>query len=184
MISNLLHLCTVNRLSLNQYAFLYCYYFKEEEVFSTYSRINGIGGNILGEHQINDLIDKGYVEKKLNDVISTVTNTTEKVVNYSITDKFASLFGEAETFFQELRRSYPTYITVNDKEILSCSEDVALLKKAYYDRIVASRKKHQQILYLIEINKDTQLLNIDLGTFIRSEIWNDLKKPENVDNPT
>lgn len=179
---NILSLCIKHKLTLTQYTFLYCFYFKQEQLFQEYKDRLGYDNKILGATSMEDLINRKFIEKKTKKVLNDSNNELEEIDTYSIGDSFSKLFEIKDTLFEELRRNYPSFITIDGTKVLSVQQDIEYLKNLYYDKVAARKELHEEILLLIENFRDTNMLNMTLGNFISSEAWQELKNINNIDN--
>lgn len=158
-----------NDLTQRQFLFLYLSLYKEDNLLLKYKRKFKINPDLpaskqpfLSKREFDDLINKEFLIKPEN--------------NYEIGTKFITAFGAPHVLFSQLMRVYPSYIYVDKKRFPTTVLDIKQISELYFKYIYGSIKKHEEILFYINIAKQRNDLNLKLENFIKSKYWNVLEQ--------
>ncbi len=163
-IERVLLFCVKQKLSLSQFAYLYCEHFGYYNQLDKYSEMFGDENkSILGSTLAKDLVERKYLEKKEGKIV--------------ITTKFRNEFVDEHEAIEELFDKYPSHaISTSGSQMTLKAGNRVTLGKTYYTYISKSVDEHIKVLEDLQFGINNNLLNISIKNFIESKFWLDIRK--------
>jgi hypothetical protein len=148
-----------HNLTQSQYLLLHLVYKDRGDLIREYKKVfPSEDGTMIGQWQINDLINRGFLVKDLNDRIK-------------IGKKFLEIFINKHTASEEIFEIYPTHFHKDGAEIPLSAMDRNVFANLYDNAIQSSVLEHLEVIEDIKFAMLNNLLSIGLEKFVKSKYW-------------
>lgn len=157
---------TENNITEHQFLILWLVHTKDEKNITKYRK----AFDHFDIDDITDLIDRGWIEDfgVIKDGVRDFN-----IYHFVVTDKFTEVV-HIDTFEagDELIRTYPNWLLINNKKISAKSCDHDIVAERYAKIIKNSRQKHDSIIKLIKRMKEkTEYVSMGIEKFVASRHW-------------
>lgn len=143
-----------------------------QPIAAIYKYSENVGG--IKRDAMKDLIDRGYLELTGNKLTPDMLEVTDKF--------YKDLFNHWSNFDQ-LFEIYPsrTVFEAGKSPVSLKSLDAPIEEiSKYYEKIVRTNKKHNEILEITQWAKERDLIKMGIQKYVYSQYWNALKEEYEV----
>lgn len=168
-----------NKVTQTQFLLLHLLFRKRWDLIQKYKIAFPTGdGSIIGKAMTDDLLEKGLI---------TYSKSSDKGIDIQVSKVFKKAYTNDVYIADEFYEVYPSFYRDDAKGISYplTNYDRMVFAKMYQDKINYSQKEHEEILKDVQFGKEKGLIRVNIGNFLTSEFWKDLRVirlEEEVDN--
>ena len=134
---------------------------------------------VLTDLQDKGIITKAYIIPEKN----TIFNPTDVKFNKNF---IKQLYQNSQDLGMELFEKYPAFVVINNttyplRNITKLYKSFDEFCFKYAEAINFNLEKHEEVLKLVEDAADSNLININIASFVGSHGWEDLKAMKEKD---
>ena len=152
------------KMTANQYLLCHLLYMGEHDLLARLVKNDQLR---FAKKEVNDLIERGYLEKLFGD---------NSQFSFMTTDKFSrAVFVDEEEAGQQLWDTYPKVLSIDGvmQSTRTCDKDDIL--ETYYKRIKGSKKKHEFVMQMlhryVDLVKARQMNSMGIEKWVKGENW-------------
>lgn len=162
-----------HKITQRQYLAMYLHMFDHQDLIDEYKKLFAYDEgtplekqNILDYGEIQDLIDKGFMIKVVQNGVGL----------FEFTDKFLKHYGIPEVITDQLLNAYPNFFQSSEKyRIPLKTMDIFKLRQEYPNAIMNVYEEHLEVMKDLKYGIDNGYINMGIEKFVASRFWNSIR---------